>query len=302
MLSYNEVCNEKFIQKMKDRYSFYKENETHVWIALSQYCRPNGSKYGCYITDFFEEKNIDFSQLVDNAKYTIDGLWKETDNLAKEYVGWVCKTNDIQYLITKKQNDANAKTQDSKLEVENKVKAHIANHLKGWFGEWFFCFILNNYGRNLELNEKLDSSVIDKYTFSNVTPMFDANEKGDIVPGVDMGTDLVGVVSHKDKTTSCVFQCKWWNPKSELINDQKKTYDLASKLNSSGTNDENIENIKDVKNMFICWTRSSKDVSISLKTYPMVERLGFIDYKVLKRVSTNREFWDSMVDKLNKFK
>ena len=297
-MRFDKNIESSFIDKIKKRYELFVNNEYDIWYALSEYKGEYLDEcLGCYIIDFFKEKNIDFSNLenlliTNTGRHLIFKLFNESDKLAKMYAQWSIEHIDIAAKLKTKSEDE-----------KSKFILHIENHFKGWFGELFYCTILNNNSKFYVNKDFGNSKNLNEYSFQCVTPRAIAKD-GNIIIEEDYGVDLVGVVSYGNIETSCVIQCKWWNPNEKIKDeDDKKTYDLVSKMVTDGIYHLKFINpYENVKNMFVLWTHKRDDMSKSLlKNDSFKECVDFIHYDSICR-NVNVPMVRKFIDKLKEFK
>lgn len=110
----------------------------------------------------------------------------------------------------------------------------------------------------------------------------------------DYGVDLYGKVTVKKKTYNCVFQCKFWSPRS----DRKITSDILSKAHSDAIEHNYIKQ-KENDNIFIFWLGDESHVSQWFKDNPASRHAVFIDKEVLDYNFSDTEIWKKLREELN---
>ena len=164
------------------------------------------------------------------------------------------------------------KPQLSQYELEKLVMFFL-----GCIGEFFF-YELFNHKNQLIIADKNKA-----YTFYDICPRL-SNE-------YDFGVDLTGRVSVLDKSYDCVFQVKFWNPFSEVSFIDNH---IAQAVHSDAIVNDMI-NMSDIDNIFICWLGTKDNVSSWLSKNNLNKHIVFIDKKVLKdNIDGDSIFWQKI--------
>lgn len=274
----------------KSRYIEYLKDKENIWLNRFIWHGVNG--LGCYrtcnIAKFLTSENIDFNTIIKEEKYKVATLWKDIEKLAKRYVDWCGKTTPAIY---------------NTIFTREAIDKSLEYHFIGSIGEFFFCFLLNSM-KSFDLSYNTGEYIKTEFNFSNVTPRF-KNED-------DFGVDLVGDVEYKNKTNSCVFQVKFWNPSIQTPinhsigggNAPMFTNEMASGVYTDGILSGFINPESD-KSVFVCWTMKDKNVSMWLKRNAKLNlKMSYIDMDVLHMKIDNKVpmFWKSLADELNSIK
>lgn len=148
----------------------------------------------------------------------------------------------------------------------------------GCIGEFFFVKMFE-HKNNILINGRM-------YTFYDICPR--------LTTDWDFGVDLTGRVNTSlNETYDCALQVKFWSPfANESFIDNK----IAQSLHSDAVVNEMID-VKQKNNLFICWLGDMKNVSrwLQMKENKLNEHIVFIDQDVLrKHIDGDAIFWEKI--------